>query len=271
VPHSAAGREVFLKLDHLFPSGSYKDRGAAVLLSKIRELHVDRVVEDSSGNAGAAVAAYAAAAGITADIYVPASNSPGKLNQIRAYGAELVAVEGSRSDTAAAALRAAEEHYYASHVWNPFFLEGTKTFAFEVWEQLGFQAPDTVVLPAGNGTLLLGAYKGFRELRDAGCIDEIPKHVAVQTAACAPLAGGAPLTGPRAPGTTVAEGIAIAEPPLLQEMSDALASCGGTVITVEEEEIRRALLKAVSTSNPPPPPLWPGWSDTRRRLRRKRR
>jgi threonine synthase len=253
VRRSVGGREVLLKLDHLFPSGSYKDRGAAVLLSKVRELGLRRVVEDSSGNAGAAVAAYAAAAGITADIYVPASNSPGKLAQIRSCGARLVPVEGSRSDTAAAALRAAEEHYYASHVWNPFFLEGTKTFAYELWEQLGFRAPDAAVLPAGNGTLLLGAYRGFSELLAAGCIDRLPRLIAVQSAACAPLAArlagrdtaaeDAGWSGGK--GTTLAEGIAITEPPLLEEMARAVAATGGEVVTVEEGEIRRALGEAV--------------------------
>ena len=270
IPYRNAAREVLIKLDHLSPSGSYKDRGAALLLSRIRELEIERVVEDSSGNAGAAVAAYAAAAGISADIYVPGENSPGKLAQIRAYGATLFPVEGSRSDTAAAALRAAQEHYYASHVWNPYFLEGTKTWAFEVWEQLGFRAPDTVVLPAGNGTLLIGSYRGFSELRKAGCIDTVPKHVAVQTAACAPLAArfnsaksgeedyagskagsSAPPAArssadqPQKHSRTVAEGIAIAEPPLMEEMLKAVTTTRGTVLTVGEGEIRRALCDAV--------------------------
>jgi len=258
IPYQGAAREVLVKLEHLSPSGSYKDRGAALLLSRIRELGIERVVEDSSGNAGAAIAAYAAAAGVHADIYVPAENSPDKLSQIRAYGAALVPVKGNRSDTAAAALRAAQEHYYASHVWNPYFLEGTKTWAFEVWEQLGFRAPETVVLPAGNGTLLIGSYRGFSELRTAGCIDVVPKHVAVQTAACAPLASrfysrqsgkeddarsGAHRIQDH--GKTAAEGIAIAEPPLMEEMLEAVIATGGTVLTVGEEEIRRALYDAV--------------------------
>jgi threonine synthase len=265
---------VLLKLDHLFPSGSYKDRGAAVLMSKVAELGIERVVEDSSGNAGAAIAAYAAAAGISADIYVPAANSPEKLAQIRSYGARLVPVEGSRSDTAAAAMEAAAEIYYASHVYNPFFIEGTKTFAYEVWEQLGYRAPDAVVLPAGNGTLLLGSYKGFSELKAAGLVERVPAHVAVQTAACAPLAaavaaaekaggaaygegiaGGAFGAGGEdsaaGEGTTVtaeptaAEGIAIASPPLLKRMAEAVLRTGGRVITVTEEEIVEALSDAV--------------------------
>lgn len=278
VQREIGGHDVLLKLDHLFPSGSYKDRGAAVLMSKVKELGVERVVEDSSGNAGAAVAAYAAAAGVTADIYVPAKNSPEKLAQVRAYGARLVAVDGDRSATAAAAWEAAEHTYYASHVYNPYFIEGTKTFAFEVWEQLGFRAPDTVILPAGHGTLLLGSIKGFRELERAGLIEGVPRHIAVQSAACAPLAaafagftGGSPSSsaggpagdvagGPHAetdsrsepsaptkPGSTAAEGIAIAEPAMLSEMVEGVAATEGRVITVREADIARALREAVRT------------------------
>ncbi|MFO7850415.1 MAG: pyridoxal-phosphate dependent enzyme, partial [Spirochaetia bacterium] len=162
------------------------------------------------------------------------------------YGAHLVPVEGSRSDTAAAALRAAESSYYASHVWNPYFFEGTKTFAYEVWEQLGFRAPDTVVLPAGNGTLLLGSLKGFGELERAGLIKKIPVHMAVQAAACAPLSEGASLTS-ASQKPTIAEGIAIPHPPLLEEMKAGLRAAGGTVIPVEEEEIIGALREAVES------------------------
>ncbi|MFP4180699.1 MAG: pyridoxal-phosphate dependent enzyme [Spirochaetaceae bacterium] len=251
-----SGREVYIKLEHLFPSGSYKDRGAAVLLSKLKHLGIRRVVEDSSGNAGAAVAAYCAAAGIAADIYVPASNSPDKLAQIRSYGARLVPVKGSRGDTAKAALRAAESSYYASHVWNPYFFEGTKTFAYEVWEQLGFRAPDTVVLPAGNGTLLLGSLKGFKELKTSGLITKVPVHVAVQSASCAPLAEEAPsahsapappLASPPAQKPTIAEGIAIAQPLLLNEMREGLRASGGYAIRVEEDEIVETLGEAVES------------------------
>lgn len=238
--------QLFLKLDHLFPSGSYKDRGASILLSKIRELGIERIVEDSSGNAGAAVAAYSAAAGVAAEIYVPADNSPGKLAQIRSYGARLVPVEGNRSDTAAAALRAAQEHYYASHVYNPFFLQGTKTFGYEVWEQLGRSAPGAVVLPVGNGTLLLGTYKAFCELRNAGLIERLPRLIAVQSAACAPLAEAFESKPPsRIAGKTLAEGIAIRSPALLSRMVETLRASGGAVIRVDEEQIATALRMAV--------------------------
>jgi threonine synthase len=158
------GRVLLIKQEQLFPTGSYKDRGEAVLMTHLRELGVERVVEDSSGNAGSVVAAYAAHAGIACDIYAPTDTSPAKTAQIEAYGATLHRIPGTREEAARAALEAAAICVYASHVYNPWFLQGTKTFAYEVAEQLDWVAPDTLVLPAGNGTLVLGAYLGFTEL-----------------------------------------------------------------------------------------------------------
>jgi threonine synthase len=239
------GRAVWFKQDHLFPSGSYKDRGASVLVSKLKELGISRVVEDSSGNAGAAIAAYCASAGIGCRIFVPQGTSAGKLTQVRLYGAELTEVPGSREDTAQASLKEAAATYYASHVWNPFFLQGTKTFAFEVCEQLGWRCPDTVLLPVGNGTLLLGAYFGFLELLRAGITERLPRLVAVQAENCAPLhrAFTKSLEAiPRiATSETLAEGIAIAEPIRGRQILRAVLDSEGSFLTVSETEMVQAL------------------------------
>lgn len=242
------GREVLVKQDHLFPTGSYKDRGASALVSKIRELGIDHVVEDSSGNAGSAIAAYCARAGVRCDIFAPASTAAGKLAQIQNYGAALHQISGSREDVARAALEAARQTYYASHAWNPFFLQGTKTFAFEVCEQLGWRAPDAVILPVGNGTLLLGAYLGFEELLTAGVIAQRPRIVAVQAANCAPL-HRAFQEGREAPApidlqATWAEGIAIAEPIRGAQILRAVRESEGYFVSVSENEIVRALRAA---------------------------
>ena len=181
------GNRTLMKIDYLFPTGSYKDRGATVLMSKMKEWGVQKVVEDSSGNAGSAIAAYCAKAGIECEIYVPQYTSSEKTVQIQAYGATLRKVQGSRERTAEVAMEAASKIPYASHCWNPFFLHGTKTFAFEVWEQMDWKAPDVLVLPIGHGTLFLGAYIGFKELKEAGMIKRIPRLVGVQSASCAPL------------------------------------------------------------------------------------
>ena len=240
-----AGRPVWVKQDQLFPTGSYKDRGATVLISKARELGIRRVVEDSSGNAGCAIAAYCARAGIECSIFVPADTSPGKLAQIRLYGAELNLIPGSREDTANAVMQAAQADYYASHSWNPFFFQGTKTFAFEVCEQLGWRAPDALVLPVGNGTLLLGAAIGFRELLESGVTGRMPRLVAVQSENCAPLEQAFTQNLADVPKIhkrdTLAEGIAIAEPVRGMQIVDAVRHSGGTFITVSDAEIKQSL------------------------------
>lgn len=238
------GSRLHLKLDFLFPTGSFKDRGAAVLMTKVRELGVSHVVEDSSGNAGAAIAAYAAAAGVAAKIYVPASASAAKTSQIELYGAQLVQVPGTRADTTAAVQEETRQRYYASHVWNPFFLEGTKTIAFEIWEQLGGQAPEWVITPVGHGTMLLGLYKGFDYLRRAGMIPQLPRIVGVQAAAVAPLAaamGQSSLPEVTA-GDTLADGIAIVKPLRWQQILSAVRISRGSIVTVTEPEIRQAVI-----------------------------
>ena len=241
------GHSVWIKQENLFPTGSFKDRGASVLISKARELGVRRVVEDSSGNAGAAVAAYAARAGMACDIYVPEATSPAKLTQIRMYGATLHRVPGSREDTARAAMEAAEECFYASHVWNPYFFQGTRTFVFEICEQLGCRAPDVLVIPTGHGTLLIGAYLGFIDLLRCGHISSLPRLVAVQSSSCAPLyrAWRGDLESPTASacGVTIAEGIAIAEPTRASQVIDAVRHTGGQVVTVTDDEVRKALTR----------------------------
>ncbi len=246
LPVALGGREVLVKQDQLFSTGSYKDRGASVMISQAAALGVKDVVEDSSGNAGCAVAAYCARAGIGCRIFVPADTSPAKTAQISLYGAKLELVPGSREATAAAALGAARSAYYASHCYNPYFFHGTKTFAYEVAEQLGWQAPDAVILPAGNGTLLLGAALGFAELAAAGIIRKRPRLVAVQAENCSPLAqafarGDEDMAQTEA-RPTLAEGIAIAAPVRARQMLAAVRETDGTFVTASEEAITAAFL-----------------------------
>lgn len=246
VPVTVAGREVLIKAEQGSPTGSYKDRGATVLITKALEMGVQEVVEDSSGNAGASMAAYCAKAGMACNIFVPESTSPGKLAQVELYGASLNRIPGSREDTAIAVLEAAQDAFYASHSYSPYFFHGTKTWAYEVAEQLGWQAPDSVVLPAGNGTLLLGAYIGFKEMRTAGIIQSMPMIVAVQSAECAPLALAFELGmddyAALLPGNCLAEGIAIAEPVRGAQILAAIRETGGTVLTADNSEVKESLI-----------------------------
>jgi threonine synthase len=236
------GRPVVAKLEYASPTLSFKDRGAAVLVAKAAELGAGRLVADSSGNAGAAVAAYAARARLPCSVFVAASTPAGKLASLRAVGADVRLVEGSREDVAAAAIADVESTgaFYASHVYNPFFFEGTKTFAYELWEQLG-RAPDVVVLPAGNGTLVLGAFIGFGELLRARLIDALPRFLVVQAAGCAPVARAfharTMMVVPIVNEGTMADGIAIAEPARGDEIIDAVRATKGTVVAVDDDEI----------------------------------
>lgn len=236
---------LFLKIDFLFPTGSFKDRGSALLISKVKELGIASVVEDSSGNAGASIAAYCAKAAIPCKIFVPAQTSEAKLTQIKAYGALLVKVEGSREKTAELAGEAAQEAYYASHSLNPYFLEGTKTFAFEVWEQLGWKAPDLLILPVGNGTLLLGAYLGFCQLKESGEIPKLPRIIGVQSEHCAPLfmayREGQKEVYPIQKTETVAEGISVARPVRGRQILEAVRRSKGWFLTVTDEEVMASL------------------------------
>ncbi|MEU1224918.1 threonine synthase [Streptomyces sp. NPDC005828] len=238
---------VSAKLDFLMPTLSFKDRGAVMLAAHARRLGPRTVLADSSGNAGTAIAAYGARAGLDCVVYVPEGTSPKKLEQIRAHGARIVEVPGDREATARAARGAADEPgvFYASHVYNPYFLHGTKTYVYELWEELGGRLPDTIVVPVGNGTLLLGAALAVEELYGHGLVEHRPALVAVQAEAVSPLAeafhaGAEDLTGPAAARPTLAEGIAIPAPPRARQILRAVRATGGTFLTVTEEQIRTA-------------------------------
>jgi threonine synthase len=231
------------KLEYVFPTGSFKDRGATTTLSRAVELGVERVVEDSSGNAGAAIATYAARAGIDASIYVPASVKASKLRAIERSGAEVVRVEGSRQAVTDACIEAVEagDGWYASHAWNPAFFAGTATFAFEVAAQRDWSVPDAVVTPLGHGTLFLGAYRGFRALKEAGWTDRVPRLLGAQAAGYAPIVEE--LHGPEAAAgdNDAADGIQIREPARRAQILEAVDATGGDAIALDSAAVEAAL------------------------------
>ncbi|HZK05722.1 MAG TPA: pyridoxal-phosphate dependent enzyme [Actinomycetaceae bacterium] len=237
--------DVLLKLDYLMPTLSFKDRGTAVLMSHLASIGSDGVVQDSSGNAGASVAAYAARAGIACDIFVPEGTSPAKIATIRAHGAACHIIPGGRDAAADAARQAAEEggRRYAGHVYDPFFFEGTKTYVYEVFEQLG-RLPARLLFPLGNGTLLIGAVLALEELRSAGAIPALPEIVAYQAANCAPIAraaaAGAKEPEPVTPEATLAEGIAVGRPMRGAQVLEHIRRLGIRVFTVPEDRILEA-------------------------------
>jgi threonine synthase len=241
------GIRVQAKLEFTMPTGSFKDRGMTVMISYLKRHGIARVLEDSSGNAGASLAAYAAAAGMQARILVPETASYPKIVQMAATGADVVTIPGTRQDVADAALAMSSEIFYASHNWQAFFAEGTKTLAYELWEQLGFRAPDNVVVPLGYGANVLGCDHGFRELLANGEIDAAPRVFGVQAANCAPyfnaFAAGEERLVPTEIKPTVAEGIASSKPTRVREVLRAVRDCGGSIVAVSEEEIGAALAK----------------------------
>jgi threonine synthase len=235
-----------LKCEWFMPTGSFKDRGASVMLSLLRAQGVREVLEDSSGNGGAAVSAYAAAGGLNAIIMTPDSTSPAKTVQMRAHGATVELIPGTRQATADAAVRRSESIFYASHNWHPFFLHGTKTLAYELWEDLGFRAPDNIITPCGAGSNVLGCEIGFAELLRAGEIDAMPRIFAAQPANCGPIAA-AFIAGSDVPVATevkptIAEGTAIAQPIRLPEVLGALRETRGGAVMLTEAEISAATL-----------------------------
>ncbi len=246
-------RPFHAKLDFMMPTGSFKDRGTAVLVSALHVFGYGRVVEDSSGNAAASLSAYAARSGMQADIYVPAHASPAKLVQIQVYGAHVHKVEGPRENAALAVQEAARqgEAYYASHYYNPFALAGMQTTAWEIWEQLGHRAPAAVVAPVGHGTNFLGLTRGFQALCAAGLIDKIPRMFAAQADKVAPLVRaferGLDETPVTEPERTVAEGIAINRPVHGAELLRALKASGGAAVAVSEQEIVQARIDLART------------------------
>lgn len=231
---------LWAKLEFMAPTGSFKDRGSAILTTMGRDLGVTEFIEDSSGNAGASLSAYAAAAGLKAHVFAPASAASGKLDQIQIFGASLHKIEGPRQ----AATDAAEEFVkerglvYMSHNLSPYFSEGMKAASYEIAEVLG-DGIDDVVLPVGNGSLLIGMVRGFQELVEAGIISKVPRFHGVQADAVRPVV--AALNGEDWSHDDVlptnASGIAVSKPPRLAEMIEAIKSTGGTGVTVSEKSL----------------------------------
>ncbi|MFB6111576.1 MAG: pyridoxal-phosphate dependent enzyme [Halobacteriaceae archaeon] len=235
--------EASVKLEYVFPTGSFKDRGAALSISRALANGAEVVYEDSSGNAGQAIATYAARAGLAARIYVPADAKPAKREAISRTGADVVPVEGPRAAAAEACIGAVEEtgEWYASHAWDPAFYAGTATMAYEIAYQRDWSAPDAIVLPVGHGTLLLGAYEGFATLVEAGWIDAIPRLLVGQAAGTAPLVAARHGQAAASGSNDIADGIQVANPAREREVLEAIEATGGDAIAVDREATTAAL------------------------------
>ena len=227
------GAEVYLKFEGLNPTGSFKDRGMTVALSKAVERGATTVICASTGNTSAAAAAYAARAGIRCAVILPAGKiAAGKLVQAFAYGAKVVAIRGNFDD----ALRLVREFGGVDGVAivnsiNPDRIEGQKTAAFEIVEELG-DAPDIHILPVGNAGNITAYWKGYREFQSAGRSTRLPKMVGFQAEGAAPIFLGHPVEP-----HTVATAIRIGNPASWEGANAAVKESGGCIDIVTDQQI----------------------------------
>lgn len=231
------GCRLFLKVEGMNPTGSFKDRGMVVAMSLALERGAGSVLCASTGNTAASAAAYAAGSGLRCTVVLPAGYvAPGKLAQALVYGARIVAIDGS-FDRALELAREAAERSGAELVnsVNPFRLEGQKTAAFEICDTLG-RSPDVLALPVGNAGNITAYWKGFREYREVGKTGNLPMMWGFQAEGAAPLVNGAPVDHPQ----TVATAIRIGRPARGNEALAAARDSGGLLAAVSDEEIMEA-------------------------------
>jgi threonine synthase len=229
------------------PTGSFKDRGMTVAVTRAVESGAQILVCASTGNTAASVAAYAARAGLKSAVVLPSGKvAAGKLSQAAAHGARLVEANGT-FDRALALTRAALQKLkglYLLNSLNPYRIEGQKTVSFEVLEQLRFEVPDFVVLPVGNAGNISAVWKGFRELHSWGILKRVPKLIGVQAAGAAPIADAFErhlgVVKPLAEPKTVATAISIGNPISWKKAMNAIKESGGLAVSVSDKEIVRA-------------------------------
>jgi len=245
---TAPGLRVLAKDDGVMPTGSFKARGMAVAVSRARELGLRELFVPSAGNAGTALAAYSARAGLTARVYLPERTPEPMKRAVRSYGAHVIEVPGTirEAGEAARSQEKARGSFDMSTLREPYRVEGKKTMGFEIVEQTGPDGlPDVILYPTGGGTGLVGMAKAFRELRALDLLDRIPRLFAVQPEGCAPvvraLADGASKVTPWPDPTTIAPGLLVPAPFSSERILEAVRESRGGGVTVRDSEIVRAM------------------------------
>ncbi|HET7565791.1 MAG TPA: threonine synthase [Gemmatimonadaceae bacterium] len=242
-------RRLWVKDEGLNPTASFKARGMSAAVTRARALGVPGLVVPTAGNAGAALTAYGAAAGLPVRVYAPATTPAPILNTIRALGAELVTVPGHIGDAGKAARAFASESGFfdVSTLREPYRIEGKKTMGLEVAEQLGWRLPDVIIYPTGGGTGLIGMWKGFAELRRMGWLDAdapLPRMISAQATGCAPIVRAFTAHADRATPwenpETHASGLRVPGPLGDRLILRALYESHGDAGAASEEEIRAA-------------------------------
>jgi len=236
---------IYFKLENLNPTGSFKDRGSTTLISALHQQIKKTegyISEDSSGNAGASIAAYAARARLQAKIFVPEKVAGPKFNQIQFYGAQVIKVSGNRNKVAEKAQKTQKNGFYVGHILHPLFRDGIRALAYEIAEQLDWQTPERIYLPVSAGTLLLGVLNGFQHLLQSNVIETMPKIIACQTKQVSPLYHRIKNTNYTPPRkiTSIADALVSTNPPLLDLMEKHLKKANGDAVMLEEKEILQA-------------------------------
>lgn len=232
--------DLIFKLEYFSPTSSFKDRGTSILLSLAKKNGITEFAEDSSGNAGASMSAYAMNLGLKAHIFAPQSTPESKKKQIKIFGADLHSIEGPRQNSALAVKDFCEKTGipYVSHNYNPYFIEGMKSFAYEIYQDYQEDITD-IVIPVGNGSLLIGAYKGFSELKTLGLINKIPKLHCIQIEGFSPISNkfNKKPWSFDSDSTTLAGGIAVSDPPRINQVLNCLSKSNSSSEIVSEHEV----------------------------------
>ena len=246
--------DLWVKEEGANPTGTFKARGISVALSRAVELGVRDIGMPTAGNAGSAVAAYAARAGVRAHVAMPRDAPPAVIDEVRAYGAELELVDGLIGDPARVIAAGAAEHgwFEMATLKEPYRLEGKKTMGFELWEQLDRALPDAILYPTGGGTGLIGMWKAFEELEALGLLGPArPRMIAVQAEGCAPIVRafecGAERAEPWEDASTIAPGIRVPAPFADDLMLRVLRQSDGDAVAVSDDEIRAAVREIAAT------------------------
>jgi threonine synthase len=241
-------RRLWIKDEGQNPTGSFKDRGMSVAVSRAKELGVSKAAIPSAGNAGGSFAAYAARAGIEAHVFMPRDTPVANQIEARQYGARVTLVDGLINDCGRiiAEKKAAEGWFDLSTLKEPYRVEGKKTMGYEIAEQLGWRLPDVIIYPTGGGTGLIGMWKAFAELEELGWIGAArPRMVAVQASGCAPIVKAFEenrnSAEPWKNAQTIASGLrvpqAVADFLMLQAIRESL----GTALSVEDREMLKEI------------------------------
>lgn len=234
---------LWIKDDTVQPTASFKDRASALVVACAKEKDRDTVATASTGNAATALAGMAASSGIKSVIFVPESAPPAKLTQIAVYGGKLIPIKGTYDEAFELSIKACNEFgwYNRNTAYNPFTIEGKKTAALEIWEQLGCVAPDWVIVPTGDGAILAGMEKGFSDLKEIGFVGRLPKLVAVQAFGASPIVkafenGSKKIVSEKNP-RTIADSISVGVPRAGSWVMQALERTKGIAVAVSDEEI----------------------------------